>query len=36
MKRVAIALCPLTFVAASTVALAQGGFKQISKFLVGY
>jgi len=36
MKRVAIALCLLALVVASTVALAQGGFKNISEFLVGY
>jgi len=36
MKKVAIALGLLAFVAASTVALAQGGFKNISEFLVGY
>jgi len=36
MKRVAIALSLLAFVAVSTVALAQGGFKRISEFLVGY
>lgn len=36
MKRVAIALGLTAFVAASTVVLAQGGFKQISEFLVGY
>ena len=36
MKKVAIALCLLAFVAASTVALAQGGFKRISEFLIGY
>jgi len=36
MKRVAIALCLLALVVASTVALAQAGFKQISELLVGY
>jgi CHRD domain-containing protein len=36
MKRVAIALSLLAFVAVSTVALAQGGFKRISEFLIGY
>src|SRR5215470_8659897 len=36
MKRVAIAFCLLALVAVSTVALAQGGFKEISEFLVGY
>ena len=36
MKRVAIALSLLAFVAVSTVALAQGGFKRISELLVGY
>jgi hypothetical protein len=36
MKRVAIALSLLSFIAVSTVALAQGGFKRISEFLIGY
>ena len=36
MKRVAIALSLLSFIAVSTVALAQGGFKRISELLVGY
>jgi CHRD domain len=36
MKRLAIALSLLAFVAVSTVALAQGGFKRISEFLIGY
>ena len=36
MKRVAIALCLLAFVATSAVALAQGGFKRIAEFLIGY
>jgi hypothetical protein len=36
MKRVTIALCLLALVAASTVALAQGGFKRISELLIGY
>jgi hypothetical protein len=36
MKRVAIALSLLAFVAVSTVAVAQGGFKRISEFLIGY
>ena len=35
MKRIAIAVC-LAVVAASTVALAQAGFKRISEFLIGY
>src|SRR5262245_9062583 len=36
MKRLAITVSLLAFVAASTAALAQGGFKRISEFLVGY
>lgn len=36
MKRVAIALGLLAVAGISTVALAQGNFKQISEFLVGY
>jgi hypothetical protein len=36
MKRVAIALSLLAFIAVSTVALAQGGFKRISEVLIGY
>src|SRR5262245_5737884 len=36
MKRIAIAVCLLALVVVSTVALAQGGFKNISEFLIGY
>src|SRR5215813_8527304 len=36
MKRIAIVLSLLAVVVTSTVALAQGGFKNISEFLVGY